>query len=154
MAAIIEKPHVPSPENIAVPSIDHADKNPRIAIVFTSFKETAAALKRTEGLARSLRARTELIVTQVVPYPLPLVRPPVPLRFYRRRLGALAEKNAMGMSVRMFLCRDPLATLTSVLKPHSLVIIGGRKRWWALREKWLARALRRAGFSVIFTETE
>ena len=54
----------------------------------------------------------------------------------------------------IYLCRDRVETLTAVLSPHSLVVIGGRKRWWPTAEKRLARKLRRAGHEVIFTETE
>jgi hypothetical protein len=40
------------------------------------------------------------------------------------------------------------------LSTGSIVVLGGRKRWWPTREKKLARQLRRAGHEVVFKETE
>jgi hypothetical protein len=36
----------------------------------------------------------------------------------------------------------------------SIVVIGGRERWWPTRENKLARQLRREGHEVVFKETE
>jgi hypothetical protein len=44
--------------------------------------------------------------------------------------------------------------LAWVLGPHSLVVVGGRRRWLPTREKSLARNLRSAGHEVIFTDTD
>ena len=41
----------------------------------------------------------------------------------------------------------------SVLKPGSIVVVGGAKRWWPTKNEILARQLRRAGYEVIFKET-
>jgi hypothetical protein len=54
----------------------------------------------------------------------------------------------------MYLCRDSSETLLAVLKPRSLVVIGGRRRWWPTREERLAKKLRGAGHEVIFAELE
>jgi hypothetical protein len=54
--------------------------------------------------------------------------------------------------VRVYLCRDRAEVVRSVLKPHSLVVIGGNRRWWPTREKRLARQLRRSGHAVVFAE--
>jgi hypothetical protein len=50
------------------------------------------------------------------------------------------------------LCRDRVETLRKVLKPHSLVVIGGRRSWWPTPENRLARQLRRSGHEVVFAE--
>jgi len=57
-------------------------------------------------------------------------------------------------SVHIYLCRDRFETLASVLSPRSIVVLGGRKRWWPTREKSLASKLRKAGHEVVFKETE
>ena len=133
---------------------DPFDSKLSFAVIYTSLDATITALKKAEILASRLHGRVDLIVTQVVPYPLPLNRPPVSLKFCRRRLRAISSDSPVETTVRLFLCRDQLATLKRVLRPHSLVVVGGRGRWWALGEKCLARRLRRAGHDVIFTETE
>ena len=89
---------------------------------------------------------------QIVPYPLPLTSPPVLVDFNERRLRVIASNCRMETRVSIYLCRDPLETLKSVLKPHSLVVVGSRKRWWPTAEKRLAAKLRHAGHEVVITE--
>ncbi|MBV8846648.1 MAG: hypothetical protein JO307_27900 [Bryobacterales bacterium] len=124
-----------------------------ISVVFTSVDSTLAALKAAGTLAQRLDARITLLVPQVVPYHLPLESPPVLLDWNERRLHVMANNSAVETKVNLYLCRDGLATLNSVLKPHSLVVIGGESKWWPTPEKKLARQLRKAGHEVIFTET-
>ena len=52
--------------------------------------------------------------------------------------------------MQIYLCRDRLEALTSVLKPGSIVVLGGQKRWWPTKDELLARQLRRAGYEVLF----
>ena len=140
---------LPKPQNV-----HRSDLRLPLVVVFTSGEATVLALKNAGILASRLHARVELIITQIVPYPLPLNRPPVHPNFCLRRLWALARETPVETSVRVFLCRDRLATLKEVLQPHSLIVIGGRRRWCAMEGESLARKLRRAGHNVIFTEME
>ena len=121
---------------------------------FTTVDSTTAALKEAGSLAESLGAQITLMVPQIVPYPLPLTSPPVLLEFQERRLNQVAGECPVEIRVQLYLCRDELEVLKTVLKPHSLVVIGGRRRFWPTREKALARKLRSAGHEVIFSETE
>src|SRR3984957_6162689 len=123
-----------------------------ISVVFTSVNATLGALKEAGNLAKSLGARITLIVPQIVPYPLPLASPPVPVDFSERRLWVIANNCRVETRVSIYLCRDALETLQSVLQPHSLVVLGSRKRWWPTAEKRLAAKLRRAGHEVVVTE--
>ena len=123
-----------------------------ISVVFTSIEATLTALKEAGNLASSLAARITLIVPQIVPYPLPLTSPPVLIDFSERRLRVIASNSRVETRVSVYLCRDPLETLRSVLKPHSLVVIGSRKSWWPTAEKRLAAKLRHFGHQVVVTE--
>jgi hypothetical protein len=125
-----------------------------VAVVFTSVDCTLAALRKAGALARRLSGRITLLVPQVVPYPLPLNSPPVLVDWNDKRFRVIASESSVETTVCIYLCRDRLETLTPVLSPHSLVVVGGRARWWPTAEKRLARQLRRAGHEVIFTETE
>jgi hypothetical protein len=133
---------------------DETESRLEVAVVFTSPAATMAALRKAGVLASCLNARINLLVPQVVPYPAPLESPPVLLDFSEQWCREIAAQSPVETAVQIFLCRDPAGTLRSVLAPRSLVVIGGRKRWWATREKSLARKLRRAGHEVVFTETE
>jgi hypothetical protein len=125
-----------------------------VAVVFTSADATIAALKKAGALASRLSARILLLVPQIVPYPLPLESPPVLIDFSKKRFQTSATESPVETIVRVFLCRDRLETLSKVLKPHSLVVVGGRRRWWPTAEERLAIRLRRAGHEVVFAETE
>lgn len=154
MSFAFEKILSPASGRPEPPRATEADQRLNIAVIFTSAESTLAALKEAGALASSLGARITLLVPQVVPFPRPLESPPVLIEFNERRFRILANQIAVETSVRIYLCRDGLETLTSVLSPGSVVVLGGRKRWWPTREKKLARRLRRAGHEVVFKETE
>jgi hypothetical protein len=123
-----------------------------IAVIFTSIESTLSALRKAGVLAGQLHARITLIVPQVVPYPIPVDCPTVPLDFTERQFRVIAGASPIETRVRVYLCRDRTEVLRSVLKPHSLVVIGGNRHWWPTREKRLARQLRRSGHAVVFAE--
>jgi hypothetical protein len=125
-----------------------------ISVIFTSVDATLAALKEAGVLASNLGGRITLIVPQIVPYPLLLTSPPVLVDFNERRLRVIASNNLVETRVSIYLCRDGLETLQSVLKPHSLIVVGSRKRWWPTAEKRLAAKLRRFGHDVVVKERD
>src|SRR5579872_5411741 len=96
---------------------EEADQQLNIAVVFTSVESTLAALKEAGNLASSLGARIKLVVPQVVPHPLPLETPPVLVEFNENRFRVMASESPVETSVQIYLCRDRLETLKSVLKP-------------------------------------
>jgi hypothetical protein len=135
------------------PALDE-DPTLEITVVFTSLTGTRSALRTAGTLAHRLRARIMLVAPQVVPYAFPLTSPPVLLNFTEERLRAIARASPVETTVRIYLCRDREEALAKVLKPRSVVILGGSKRWWPTLERRLARKLRKAGHEVIVTETE
>ena len=154
MSLVLEKVLVPAAGSPNHSTAEQSDSRLNVSVVFTSIEATIAALKKAAGLASRLNAHITLLVPQIVPYPLPLTSPPVLLDFNERRFRVLAEQSAVETRVCLYLCRDRWETLTVVLKPRSVVVLGGRKRWWPTAEKRLAHRLRRAGHEVVFAETE
>jgi len=155
MSLAFERLVAPARARRTTTSGEESEGRLNVAVVFTSGDATLAALRKAGALADRLNGRITLLVPQIVPYPLPLESPPVLLDFSERRLRQLARESAVETTVRIYLCRDRIATLKAVLAPRSLVVIGGRRRlWWRTREQSLARQLRHAGHEVIFTETE
>ncbi len=155
MSLAIQKILVPATGHPTQQGTEESERRLNISVVFTSVESTLAALKEAGNLANSLGARISLLVPQVVSYPLPLESPPVLVEFNEKRFRVIASQSPVETSVHIYLCRDRLQTLNSVLSPGSLVVVGGRKRWWwPTRDQVLARDLRRAGHEVIFKETE
>lgn len=150
----LQKILVPPAVTSALPSTTETRQKLNIAVVFTSLEATLSAMKEAASLARNLDARIDLVVPQVVPYPLPLESPPVLIEFNERRFRELASQSPVETAVQIYLCRDSRETLARVLKPGSLVVLGGKRRWWPTRELALARALRKAGHEVVLKETE
>jgi hypothetical protein len=68
------------------------------------------------------------------------------------QLRALASKIPVAIAVHIHLCRDKRRTVRLILKPPSIMILGGRKRWWSVEQK-LARVLKKDGHHVIFAES-
>ncbi len=151
----IERAIRPPADRPAQPAADGDDQKLNVMVIFTSVEATLAALRTAGALASSLRARITLLALQVVPYPLPLESPPVLLDWSERRFQTVADQSPIETLVRLYLCRDRVETLMDVLKPRSVVVIGGRKsRWPFTPEKRLTRQLRRAGHEAVFTELE
>ena len=125
-----------------------------VNVVYTRLPGTAQALNAASRLARGLGARVAVHVLQAIPYPLALKSPPVSVQFAEEQLLALAGEQPVETNIQMYLCRDLTETIRRVLKPDSVVIIGGRKRWWPTPEHRLARTLRRDGHHVILTHAD
>jgi len=125
-----------------------------VTVVFTDMQGTLSALKTAALLARGLNARVRLIVPQVVSYEVPLNEPPVPTGFMEQQIGHLVSDLNVETQVNIYLCRNKKESLLRTLKPHSVTVVGSRRRWWPAWENRLARQLRRGGHEVILTETE
>ena len=118
-------------------------------VIFNDPKRTRAALSKAVLLAHGLQARLVLLAAQVVPYPLPLDKPPVSNEHIEATLSQLAADQEMHTFLKVYLCRDRDDTICHALPPDSLVVIGAKRRWWPDKEKSLARRLRREGHDVI-----
>jgi hypothetical protein len=126
-----------------------------LKIVLTELRTAKALLAAACACARDLDARIAVVAAQVVPYPLPLEKPPVNTGVMQATLGSLAAELPLEAGVHIYLCRDRWQTIRQVLPRESTVIVGGWKRWWwPSCEQRLARLLRRDGHRVIFMRVE
>ncbi len=149
----VERLPIPAIGLPAFPKRDETNRRLEIVVVHSSVQATLTALTRAADLAKGLNARLRLVMMNVIPYPLPLDRPPVRRDFNERRLVEIASASPIETTVHLCMCRQRLETLIALLRPHSLVVIGGRKTWWPTKEEKLARELRRAGYEVILAES-
>jgi hypothetical protein len=127
-----------------------------VNVIFTDLQETAAALKFAQSFATELGAHISLRAAVAVPFRLPLDQPPVSVAFLQdvmRKLVAQLHREAFDPTLHLYLCRDRVSALSQVLKPNSLVVIGGRKRWWPTAETRMARALQDKGYRVVFVDS-
>ncbi len=128
-----------------------------VTVVSTTRPGTQAALRMAGALAKDLGARIRLVVAHEVPFHFPLDKPPVSLGFlerYQIRLVSESGVRAEEVHVEMFLCSDRTECLRRVLRPRSLVVVGGRRRRWLNNERRLEKWLGRLGHHVIFAEVK
>jgi hypothetical protein len=131
------------------------DPGLQIMVVYTTPEGTLGALKAADALAKDLNARVGLIVTEVVPFRLPLDQPRVSVEFLKERQDVLVSNagiESQEIRVQICLCRDRKHTLHRLLPPRSLVVIGGRRNWWSSREQRLETFLARLGHHVVFVD--
>jgi hypothetical protein len=127
-----------------------------VNVIFTDVQSTAAALKFAQSFARELGASISLRAAVAVPFQLPLDQPQISVAFLQdamRELVAQLKSETFDPTIHLYLCRDRVWALSQVLKPNSLVVIAGRKRWWPTAETRMARALRAEGHRVIFVDS-
>ena len=105
-------------------------------------------------LVSQSNARIRIIVPQIVPFPLPLSEPPITPEFTAQRIQGVLSSYRINVEVQVCLCRERLDAAISVLSPHSLILIGGRRRFWRTKEDRLVQVLRHRGPDVVFVEEE
>jgi len=123
-----------------------------IIVLFTTHAGTVAALKMASQLSANLGARPKLLMLYAVPYTLPLGKRALPDGFLENRVHALQRDFPEEISTDIHLCRHPRQGLGEALPPHSLIVLGGRKRWWPTPEQRLAEFLHSGGHQVIFVD--
>jgi len=128
------------------------DTIPKIFVVFTDARGASAALRSAAAWASRLNFGIDLIVPQVVPYPLPAARPAVSIEFTLGEIRRVTMATGIAPDVHVYLCRDPLQTVTEVLPAHSVVVIGARKTWFPSAAARLARQLERRGHVAILAK--
>jgi hypothetical protein len=131
-----------------------SDADLKVNVLFTNPEATRSAVKTAVQLAGSLGARIRIIVPQVVPFPLQLAEPTIAPEFTAQRARAIMEECSLDAEIEVCLCREALDAALSVLKPNSLLLVGGHRRFWPTAETRIASQLRRRGHQVLFIDQE
>jgi hypothetical protein len=125
-------------------------KGSGLIVIFTTPARTLRALRAAQRLAWLRGEPVRLVVMLLVPYPLPLERPPVALEFIEREISLLASLANVKTSVELYLCRERQDVIRDYFQPGSLVVFGGeRPGWLCTGERRLARCLTKYGHSVV-----
>jgi len=123
-----------------------------VSVVYTTVDDTLDAVRVGADLAKALGAPLHLVHFRAVPVHVPVGEPtgvsPLETDAFIERLRA----EGIAAAVRVYLCRDASRTIPWAFKPHSLIVIGGRRSWWpTLAERW-RDALEAAGHFVVFVD--
>lgn len=136
------------------PADQRSETHLEIFVIYTTVRETEAALQAADRLAHQLGAQLRLVMPYEVSFQLPLDRPPVSLPFLECQLaeiGALAETE---VDAKVCLCREKKNALLQLLPPNSLVVVGDKKRWWPSAQQSLWSALQKKGHQLIYAEVK
>jgi hypothetical protein len=132
-----------------------SDAGLSVTVISTTEKGTVASLKAAKWLATDLDATITLLKMEIVPVRFPLYRPPVSLKYtisQQRSIVRQSGVNEADVDLKIRLCRDWSSGLQWVLRRRSLIVIAGKRHWWASREERLERVLRALGHHVIFID--
>jgi hypothetical protein len=123
-----------------------------VHVVFTSIDDTLAAVRVASDFARALGVPVTLIHFRAVPYALPVDEPcgisPVETETFIEHLRA----EGVDIRVRVYLCRDRRRAIPLAFKPHSLIVVAGRRGWWPRQSARWRRMLEAAGHFVVFAD--
>jgi hypothetical protein len=123
-----------------------------VSVVYTTVDDTLQAARIGADLAQAMDAPLRLIHFRTVPPQVSVNHPgglsPLETDSFLEQLG----REDITAGVRVYLCRDELQTIPWAFKPHSLVVIGGRRSWWPTRAERLRHALEAAGHFVVFVD--
>lgn len=143
----LEKSSLPNANNEAA-----AVRTDAVYVVFTTVEDTLAAARVAAGFAGAMAVPLTVVHFRVVPHPLAVDAPvgmsPVETDWFIARLKA----EGVNVHVRVILCRDTPGLLAMAFKPHSLVILAGRRSWWPTRAERWRRCLENGGHLVVFVD--
>lgn len=128
-----------------------------INVVYTSPETTITALRAVDSLARDLGATIHIRAMIAVPRQLALDLAFTSVQFLERLLTNLVERigsMCCEYVLHIYVCRSRIETLLRVLRPSSILVIGGRRRPWPTAESRLSKAAISAGHSVAFVDAK
>jgi len=123
-----------------------------VYVLFTSIDETLRAVRVARRLARAMHSHVTIVHFRPIGFAAPLEAAPglspVETDAFRARL----EAEDCDARIRVCVCRDARQAIPSVLQEHSLIVIGGRRRWWPTPSDRWRRTLEEQGYLVVFVD--
>jgi hypothetical protein len=120
----------------------------RVIVVYTFVEEALRVCSQTAQFVEQLGMTLRILVPVVVPYPLPIERPPVDPQFIAHGIIEACAGVDVPVRIDVRLCRDRLQCVGHELERPSIVVLPRRRRW-AWGERRLERTLRRDGYEVV-----
>ena len=128
-----------------------------VNVVYTGPETTITALRAADLLARDLSATVHIRAFIAVPRQLAIEFAFSSVQFLRKLLSDLVERvgtQHREYVLHIYVCRSRIETLLRVLRPSSLVVIGGRRHLLPTIESRLSNAAVSAGHSVAFVHAK
>jgi hypothetical protein len=119
-----------------------------IVVPYTEWSVTRELLTRAVALVAGLQARILLIAVHTTPYPNPIGCPALVHVHLVEQLIDLAGICPIPVTPQVVMARYWDEGFRYAIKPHSIVLIGSRRRLWRTHEEKLAQALAREGHQV------
>ena len=123
-----------------------------VYVMHTTVDETLAAIRVAADFAAVLSVPVTVVHFRTVPFTLPVETPPgispIETEAFAERLAA----EGLDVRLRVYLCREERQAAPSAFERHSLIMVGGRRRWWPTRASRLGRMLEAAGHFVVFVD--
>jgi hypothetical protein len=123
-----------------------------VSVLFTTEEATLAAARVASAMAKAMGVPVSVIDVRTVPYPLSMDSPvessPVESEAFKQRL----EMAGVDARVRVFWCRNRKSVVPRAFGGHSLIVIGGKRRWWRTEPERWRRRLEAAGHFVLFVD--
>jgi hypothetical protein len=139
------------------PNSDRQARRLSINVVYTGPHRTLAAWRAVDSLARDLSATVHIRAMVAVPRQLGMEFAFTSVQFVKRLLSDLVQRVGSvhcEYVLHIYFCRSRVETLLRVLRPSSLLVIGGRRPLWPTAERRLAKAAASAGHSVAFVDAK
>ena len=123
----------------------------QITVLFTGLAPTLRAVAVARGLGRALGAQVAVVVVKTPKYPprggqAPTTRD-AEAEALQMRLRATGD-----IRYRVVAAPRTSEALSVALAPGSLVVVGGRRRWWPTPASRLCRLLEARGHYVLFVD--
>jgi len=125
-----------------------------VHVVATTLSGTRAAMRAAAALAKGVESRVHVIAARQVSADSSSDQQSASARAFAQEIMQWPETRSARVNVLPCLCRR-LSDVAQLLTPRSVVVIGGRSRWWwASREQRLADTLTAEGYQVLFVPAD
>jgi hypothetical protein len=123
-----------------------------VNVVFTTADETLAAVHVASVLGNALGVPLTVILFSPVSYPLSTEAPAGLSTVETEAFMARVRAEGIAIRVRVYLCGNDDHLLSNAFRPHSFIVVGGRRSWWPTAAERLRRRLEGAGHFVVFVD--
>ena len=120
-----------------------------VSVVYTTVDDTLRAARVGARLADAMGVPLHLVHFRSLPAQEDVSAPAGISPLETEEFVSRLRERGITASVGVYLGRDDARSIPWAIKPHSLVVVGGRRRWWPTRVGRLRRALEAAGHFVV-----